>query len=146
MILKLLTSFGTVLATILGDRLITKLESMLQVEAGSTITDEMAEKLDVSLQSQALAAVIFSRFGISGVATAYDAGVIALSDFAAYYVKNASHREAPISASRILDLESQSVGTNALESLFSFKSLEDLTTDPVAVQKMYTFLLSSTIS
>lgn len=137
---RILVTFGTALAAVLSDRVITYLQGMLEGSENLSLNAQAA--LDTVVSSQAVAAVVKTRFGIPGLATAYDFGIISEADFAAYVVMAASYRIAPASESRILSLEEEAGEQSLLSFMPSGKTLADLTTMPENVAKMYAYLLA----
>jgi len=136
---KLLTALGTALASILGDRIITAVEKMLSGSVSLNATEQAS--LDRTVASQALAAAFYARFGLPGVASAYDAGLISVVEFAAYVVKGEAYRITPANQGRVQDLEDKAKGTSLFSS--SFSDLSEVTTDPDGVARMYGYLLAS---
>lgn len=138
----LLSRFGTAVAALLGDRVITYLIKML--DGSENLNDAGKAALDQQLSTQTLAAAIFARFGLSGVAVAYDEGIISIADFALYVVKNDSYHVAATGPDRIAELESDETRGSFFATLFpSSLDLTTVTTDPMAVSKMYTYLLAA---
>lgn len=143
--IKFLAKYGTAVVAILGDRLITKVLDMAKGVENLSASEK--EQFEEALRSQLLAAVAYERFGISGVATLYDAGAISVSDFNLYRVKAESYRLPGAQDSRIAQIESKEEG-----GAFGFSALIggsiDLpaqTNDPEAARKMYTYLASQNI-
>lgn len=138
--IQLLRSLGTAFAAILSDRLVAAVWDMVQ-PAWDAADDANKAQIARVVASQGLAAVIHARYGLSGLATAYDYGIISVSDYAAYIVKGLSWRISPVSPEKIIDLENRARDNGFWAQ--SFTSLEQVTTDPASVASMYSFLLSS---
>jgi gamma-glutamylcyclotransferase (GGCT)/AIG2-like uncharacterized protein YtfP len=138
---QLFKSAASALAVLIGERIVDRVSVMLTraMDGGGSMPE--LQSLEKVANSQAMAAAVYARFGLSGLASAYDAGIISVVDFAAYVVKGESYRIAPMSVDRIKTLEGEAVDANVFSSAFS--DLADVTTDPEGVQTMYAYLLAS---
>lgn len=135
---QIVKTFGTALAAILSDRLISAVNGLLTGAESLSPTEQMS--LNRTINSQAIAAAVFARFGVSGLASAYDAGIISVADFAAYVVKSESYRISPANVGRIKDLEEKAKDSGIFNSAFT--DLAEVTTDPDSVARMYGYLLA----
>lgn len=140
--LTLLKRFGTVLATVLSDDIVQALYDMVQAGFASAPNDDSKTALERTAKSQALAAVIHKRYGLAGLATAYDKGVISVADFAMYKVAGLAYHMPGISVERIASLNDEAGDAGFYHA--KFDNLSDVTTAPEIVPQMYAYLLSST--
>lgn len=140
---SLFRKFGTAFVAIVSDRVVQAVYDMIET-ASANADEENKALIERVASSQALAAVIYARFGVSGLATAYDYGVISVADFAMYVVKGLAWRISPVSADKVKELEDKARDTGFWAQ--SFNDLSDVTTDPSSVAAMYSYLLSSKTS
>lgn len=140
---KLFQAVSGAFVALVSQRVLDAVTSM--VDGASSLSKEEAIHVERSINSQALAAAIFVRWGVSGLASAYHFGVISVADFAAYVVVNESYRLPATSVSRIQQLEAQANESGFVETILSTPSdFAKLTTDPTITQQMYTYLLNAT--
>lgn len=99
-----------------------------------------------ALSSQVVAMTIFAKWGLSGVATAFDHGLISEADFAYYAAASWSYRMGACSGTAIASLEdnandsSQSFIADIFDDI-SAPVWTELCQDPETVAKIYTYLI-----
>lgn len=138
---SILRKFGSVLTVVLGEWMIRKAVDIFSTTG--SIDETTASAIELSIRSQALAAVVYQRRGISGLASLYDAGAISGVEFALYNVRDAAYRLPPSSDERIISFEDSLKGQALYDVSFQNDSIESNTTDPDNVRRMYTYLMAS---
>lgn len=137
-----------------GRRIVSSLLPAVVVEglvrfAAAATRDRDQETVEVvasSFDNQILAQLIYAKYGIAGVASAYDMGLVNVENFALTYCLATCRSYPPYRGEAIGALEDKIKSEGTFFSLPFSGSTDagDLSSDTAALGQMFTFLTAST--
>lgn len=133
------------IASILGETVWRGFERLLTNFNENTSDEAVKQKFSQALESQLTASAVFKKRGLSGVASAYDAGWISEADFMLYIVMSQSFRISGISLDQMQEIEEQSSPSGFLASIVGATSDPGMVTSDIdTTLKVFAYLKSKT--
>jgi hypothetical protein len=140
MLKSILSAAGSAIETLITATVLTRLSKIL--EPTESASAEVQDQVERSVKSQLLAAAIFARWGVSGLASAYHLGLISVAEFAAYVVMGEAYRLPATSNARIAQIEGEAQESDVIGTLLGTFHLDESATNPQIIAQMYTYLLA----